>query len=91
MYPDELSVLEVKITGTIPYWLSVLLATSGCRLQSHSKYCNALERSDPVLRAMLAPRWKKPLPEAGDTEMNMVPSDAGIVVPDRTIFVPALG
>lgn len=91
MYPDELSVLEVKITGTIPYWLSVLLATSGCRLQSHSKYCNALERSDPVLRAMLAPRWKKPLPGAGDTEMDMVPSNTGIIVPDQTIFVPALG
>lgn len=62
LYPADISVLEVKITGTIPYWLSRLLAETGCRLQSHSKYCNALERSDPVLRSMLAPNWRKPLP-----------------------------
>ena len=91
MYPDDISVLEVKITGTIPYWLSVLLATSGCKLQSHSKYCNALERSDPVLRSMLAPRWRQPLPGAGDTEMDMATSDAGIVAPDNTILSPAVG
>lgn len=91
MYPDEISVLEVKITGTIPYWLSVLLAKTGCKLQSHSKYCNALERSDPVLRAMLAPRWLKPLPDSGDTEMDMTTSDAGILVPSNTILTPTVG
>ena len=72
MYADDISVLEVKITGTIPYWLSVLLATSGCKLQSHSKYCNALEASDPVLRAMLAPRWKKPLPGEQGTDSGII-------------------
>ena len=61
LYADDISVLEVKVTGSIPYWLSRLLAETGCRLQSHSKYCNALERSDPVLRSMLAPNWRKPL------------------------------
>jgi hypothetical protein len=62
LYPPEVSVLEVKISGTIPYWLSRLLAETGCKLQSHSKYCNALERSDPVLREMLAPNWRTNLP-----------------------------
>lgn len=74
MYAPDISVLEVKITGTIPYWLSVLLAKTGCKLQSHSKYCNALERSDPVLRAMLAPNWRKPLPEPPTTP-------GGIIIP----------
>ncbi len=80
MYPAETSVLEVKITGTIPYSLSVLLARTGCKLQSHSKYCNALERSDPVLRAMLAPNWRKPLP----AEPNL------ITAPDR-VLIPSVG
>jgi VTC domain len=61
MYADDVSVLEVKVSGSVPYWLSRLLPEAGCKLQSHSKYCNALERSDPVLRSMLAPNWRKPL------------------------------
>jgi SPX domain protein involved in polyphosphate accumulation len=57
MYPDDISVLEVKVTGTIPYWLSRLIAETGCRLQSHSKYCNALEiGANPGLTAVI-PRW----------------------------------
>jgi hypothetical protein len=59
MYADDVSVLEVKITGTIPFWLSRLLASTGCMMRSHSKYCNALERSDPVLHSMLAPNWRQ--------------------------------
>jgi VTC domain len=90
MYPDDISVLEVKITGTIPYWLSVLLAESGCKMQSHSKYCNALERSDPVLRAMLAPNWRVPLPNSGDTEMDMVTTEASASIPEPTT-VPVVG
>ncbi len=81
MYPEDKSVLEVKISGCIPYWLSVLLAKTGCKLQSHSKYCNALERSDPVLRSMLAPQFLNTLPDSGDTEMDMVTSDSGIYTP----------
>jgi hypothetical protein len=49
-----------------------MIAEAGCRLQSHSKYSNALERFDPVLRAMLAPRWRKRLAGSGDTEMEIV-------------------
>ena len=77
MYPADTSVLEVKITGTIPYSLSVLLARTGCKLQSHSKYCNALERSDPVLRAMLAPNWRKPLP----AQSNVITAPEGVLIP----------
>jgi hypothetical protein len=84
LYPADISVLEVKITGCIPYWLSRLLAETGCRLQSHSKYCNALERSDPVLRAMLAPNWRKPLPVSSEpSEQGASPTALGtpLVVP----------
>lgn len=91
MYPDDISVLEVKITGTIPYWLSVLIAETGCRLQSHSKYCNALELADPVLRSMLAPNWRKPLPHGGDTEMDIVSnSDSPSLLPEP-IIAPTVG
>lgn len=52
------AVMEVKVTGCIPYWLSRTIATAGCRLESHSKYSSALEQHDPVLRAMLSPNWR---------------------------------
>ena len=55
---DSAAVMEVKITGCIPYWLSRTIAEAGCRLQSHSKYSCALEHGDPVLRAMLSPQWR---------------------------------
>ena len=45
--------MEVKVTGSVPYWLARMLGEQGCILQSHSKYCNALEMGDPVLRKML--------------------------------------
>jgi len=51
MHPDGRAVMEVKITGCIPYRLSRTIAAAGCKLQSHSKYSSALERIDPVLRA----------------------------------------
>jgi hypothetical protein len=47
------SVMEVKVTGAVPYWLTRLIGAHGCILQSHSKYSNALEAGDPVLRKML--------------------------------------
>jgi hypothetical protein len=47
------SVMEVKVTGSVPYWLARMIAEHGCVLQSHSKYCNALEAGDPVLRKMM--------------------------------------
>jgi hypothetical protein len=45
------SVMEVKVTGSVPYWLPRMLGNAGCILSSHSKYCNALEAGDPILRA----------------------------------------
>jgi hypothetical protein len=53
LHPDDQSVMEVKVTGAVPYWLSRMLGEHGCILRSHSKYCNALEMGDPVLRKML--------------------------------------
>lgn len=50
---DGYSVMEIKVTGSVPYWLTRMLAEAGCILQSHSKYCNALEAGDPVLRRSL--------------------------------------
>ena len=92
MHADGRAVLEVKITGCIPYWLGRVMAEAGCKLQSHSKYSNALEQIDPVLRAMLAPRWRKPMLEpdaAGDMEMDMVPPEPGSVL--ETAGQPVVG
>jgi hypothetical protein len=49
-----------------------MIPEAGCQMRSHSKYSNALKRSDPVLRAMLAPNWREPLPTDGASEMDMV-------------------
>jgi hypothetical protein len=45
LYPADISVLEVKVTGCIPYWLSRLLAETGCRMQSHA--CAELAQTTP--------------------------------------------
>jgi SPX domain protein involved in polyphosphate accumulation len=47
------SVMELKVTGSVPYWLPRMLGDVGCILTSHSKYCNALEAGDPALQ------WKR--------------------------------
>ena len=44
------SVMEVKVTGSVPYWLPKMLGAAGCILTSHSKYSNALEAGDTALR-----------------------------------------
>ncbi len=44
------SVMEVKVTGAVPFWLPRMLGDAGCILTSHSKYCNALEAGDPALQ-----------------------------------------
>lgn len=58
LHGNGAAVMEVKVTGCIPYWLSRTIAEAGCRMESHSKYCTVLERHDPILRAMLAPNWR---------------------------------
>lgn len=60
LHDDDTIVMEVKVTGCIPYWLSRTISAAGCRMQSHSKYSIALEARDPVLRAMLSPSWRTP-------------------------------
>lgn len=58
LHGNGTAVMEVKLTGCIPYWLSRTIAEVGCRMESHSKYCTALEQHDPVLQAMLSPNWR---------------------------------
>ncbi len=53
LLPDGYSVMEVKVTGAVPYWLTYLVGEHRCILQGHSKYNNALEAGDPVLHAQL--------------------------------------
>lgn len=50
LHADGASVMEVKVTGAVPYWLTRLLGANGCVLRGHSKYCRALEAGDPVLQ-----------------------------------------
>lgn len=52
LHPEGASVMEVKVTGAVPYWLTRLLGELRCQLQSHSKFCRALEAGDPVLHAL---------------------------------------
>lgn len=56
LLPDGYSVMEVKVTGSVPYWLTKLIGKTRCILQSHSKYNNALEDGDPVLVRQLGGR-----------------------------------
>ncbi len=56
LLPDGFSVMEVKVTGAVPYWLTRMVGEHGCVLQSHSKYCNALEDGDPVLHRQIGGR-----------------------------------
>ncbi len=53
LLPDGYSVLEVKVTGTVPYWLTHMVGRHHCILQGHSKYNNALEDGDEVLHRMI--------------------------------------
>jgi hypothetical protein len=48
--------MEVKVTGSVPYWLTHIIGRRGCILQSHSKYNNALEDGDPVLHQQIGGR-----------------------------------
>jgi VTC domain len=58
LLPEGFSVMEVKVIGCMPYWLSFLIGKYRCIFQSHSKYCNALEDGDPVLHRQLGGRVK---------------------------------
>ena len=82
---DGSTVMEVKVTGCIPYWLSRTIAAAGCRMQSHSKYFNALEQRDPVLRAMLSPNWRARLASSA------IENSAAFSPMPAPAFAPAAG
>lgn len=69
------SVMEVKVTGSVPYWLPGMLGAAGCILTSHSKYCNALEAGDTALRwrkngnEMMAAKAVRDVTPAGESEV----------------------
>ena len=56
LLPDGYSVMEVKVTGSVPFWLAEMIGRHHCILQSHSKYNNALEDGDPVLHEQIGGR-----------------------------------
>lgn len=60
LLPEGYSVMEVKVTGAVPYWMTRLVGETGCILQGHSKYNNALEAGDPVLHEQMGGRPYKP-------------------------------
>ncbi len=85
LHADGLTVMEVKVTGCIPYWLSRTISAAGCRMQSHSKYSIALEERDPVLRAMLSPAWRA---RAAAGAMGKITEFSPMIVP---AFSPVAG
>ena len=56
LLPEGYSVMEVKVTGAVPFWLTTMIGDHRCILQGHSKYSNALEDGDPVLHQMIGGR-----------------------------------
>jgi hypothetical protein len=58
--PPERVIMEVKVDERVPYWLAVLVAGAGATMQSHSKYCAALEHSGYGLGRERAavPSWR---------------------------------
>lgn len=56
LLPDGYSVMEVKVTGSVPFWLTHMIGQHHCILQGHSKYNNALEDGDPVLHRQIGGR-----------------------------------
>lgn len=71
------SVMEVKVTGSVPYWLPRMLGDVGCILTSHSKYCNALEAGDPTLLR----KPKPPAAPAVQTNLNVIPGGDSELAP----------
>ncbi len=83
LLPEGYAVMEVKVTGTVPYWLTVLIGEHHCILQSHSKYSNALEDGDPVLHQMLGGRPVKP--HYGLTPHSLPAATSNNHVPDSSL------
>jgi len=79
LLPPGYSVMEVKVTGAVPYWMAQLVGETGCILQGHSKYNNALEAGDVILHDQMGGRPYKPhyglTPDSlpGRADANAVP------------------
>jgi hypothetical protein len=79
IHDEDNAVMEVKVTGCIPYWLSRTIAAAGCRMESHSKYCTALEQHDPVLRALLSPAWRARRTNGATESPSLLPMTAPVL------------
>ena len=58
LLPQDHSIMEVKVTGTVPYWLARLVGEHRCILRGHSKYSSALEAGDAALLRQLGGRLR---------------------------------
>jgi len=47
---DGESVMEVKVTGAVPVWLTRLLSAEKCTAAGRSKYCSAIAEADAAVR-----------------------------------------
>jgi hypothetical protein len=83
LLPEGYAVMEVKVTGAVPYWLTTLVGEQGCILQGHSKYCNALEDGDPVVHQMMGGRPNK-------THYGLTPDSLGNRAADNVVAEPPL-
>jgi VTC domain len=63
LLPENHSIMEVKATGALPYWLTHLVGEHRCILRGHSKYSSALEAGDAALHRQLGARPRRPLQE----------------------------
>ena len=48
---EDESVMEVKVTGAVPIWLTRLLTAEKCTLAGRSKYCDAIAAGDAMIAA----------------------------------------
>jgi hypothetical protein len=48
---EDESVMEVKVTGAVPIWLTRILSAEKCTPAGRSKYCDAIAASDALARS----------------------------------------
>lgn len=63
LLPESCSIMEVKATGMVPYWLTRLVGEHRCILRGLSKYGSALEAGDPALQRQFGDRFRRPSAE----------------------------
>jgi SPX domain protein involved in polyphosphate accumulation len=60
--PQGQCIMEVKIFGAAPYWVRELAARHRLVKTPFSKYCNALEKHDPMISGLLEASARKASP-----------------------------